>query len=1013
MSQEALHSTLPPRSHKPGFRSPFKDGFSPTCVAHKHHLNALIEIRRHLSGEAHRALWSSDQTYAQGIQRITNTWEQQVLKTLKQRNPDSINPYTIMEITRHGPQTLRTLPRSTFINNQLHELKQRLHGAERTALRIQINVRTKLREEARQAGQIKHVIKSILGQHDPHNDLSTLKIVTPNNNHTHTILTDPRDIYNHLNTEHQTIFDIPPHHTPSPLQQSDVDWQRALTDRHYFNQINAHHNIPPLSSTPYGLVKRTAYEALSELWETHTIPDDWSWRYLCLKPKTTKPHLTATNLRPLTLIDCLRKLWGKIILHRINHQWHTHHTLSPLQHCQKRRGTDSALLQRAATAEAAEEASFNLYTSSWDFRKAFDSVSASLSPATWAAHMDILLRSLELIAPNTNPLIPGPPSTLTLSQDKCYADDLLSATATIPHLQTKADLVSAFALIFGLDIATNKLRLHAQIWEPNTNIPNPLPTLTLRGPQWTPIPIPIEHSTSRQTLHLKYLGPTIDLNNSSDTLLQELSTYINKTTNRILSRRATTQTKLTVLQSAVFGRLRYFMPHLTNSHEDLVTHLDKPIERFYRKLTKNMSSYPTRLLYTPRTSGGLGLWRPTDILLTSKLSAKHRYTTRTSPIQNALNGLILRHQRLQESTSPSRPAPSSTHNLPSYSATGPAVSMSMEAHLTWHSAYAPTLNNPPSYPSLNNPRSPTQRGKVSTTSLPPPQGPILPTIHPDSPHLNALAEIIGIHHHNNDTHLAAHIWTVQGTTRIGGHCTRTHHGQHTAAGGHSILLRQLLPQLQQPIPTFLIYREPNQPHRGTIYHITHKQITHYHTHQPHQPPIPNWIHQVTSIQPPPSDTFPIFQPIDLRHTEAFTDGSYATTNHDVHSIFYTRPQNDPHPPTTLATASILLSPTGPKPWTTHRLIGIRISNGTDIEATSAYPMEAIAITATLQLYAHLQHPNGRITTDCLFLQKRIQHLRYTQKNSSTAYHTILHAATLYTATTPTTIHWQKAHPEHG
>eukprot|EP01036_Dinobryon_divergens_P061781 gene61781-biopygen27569 len=253
--------------------------------------------------------------------------------------------------------------------------------------------------------------------------------------------------------------------------------------------------------------------------------------------------------------------------------------------------------------------------------------------------------------------------------------------------------------------------------------------------------------------------------------------------------------------------------------------------------------------------------------------------------------------------------------------------------------------------------------------------------------------------------------TVQGTTRIGAHCTRTHHGQHTAAAGHSILLRQLLPQLHQPTPTFLIYREPTQPHHGTIYHITHKQITHHPIHQPHQPPIPNWIHQVTSIQPPPSDTFPIFQPIDLRRTEAFTDGSYATTNHDVHSIFYTRPQNDPYPPTTLATASIILSPTGPKPWATHRLIGIRITNGTDIEATSAYPMEAIAIAATLQLYAHLQHPNGRITTDCLSLQKRIQHLRHTQKNSSTAYHTILHAATHYAATTPTTIHWQKAHPE--
>eukprot|EP01041_Mallomonas_annulata_P042133 gene42133-biopygen6397 len=52
-----------------------------------------------------------------------------------------------------------------------------------------------------------------------------------------------------------------------------------------------------------------------------------------------------------------------------------HGTLSSLQYCQKGKFTDSALLQRAATAEAADEGGFNLYTSSWDFRKAFDSVS--------------------------------------------------------------------------------------------------------------------------------------------------------------------------------------------------------------------------------------------------------------------------------------------------------------------------------------------------------------------------------------------------------------------------------------------------------------------------------------------------------------------------------------------------------------------------------------------------------------------------------------------------------------
>eukprot|EP01036_Dinobryon_divergens_P062056 gene62056-biopygen41823 len=277
--------------------------------------------------------------------------------------------------------------------------------------------------------------------------------------------------------------------------------------------------------------KLIAYNALSELWATHTIPSDWQWRWTCLKPKSPDPHITAEEFRPLTLIDCIRKVWEKIILHRINQIWYKHSTLSPLQHCQRGKGTDSALLQRIAVTEAAQEAAFDLYTSSWDFRKAFDSVSkpiirlawsrlgvppdivewiasldehpniihltphsqahwtphpdhslteqyenhpnpphkltaergvgqgAGLSPATWNALMDILLRSLEIISPITNPLIPGRPGIVVASQDTCYADDLLSPAATLDNLQLKADLVSAFALVFGLDIASNKLRL--------------------------------------------------------------------------------------------------------------------------------------------------------------------------------------------------------------------------------------------------------------------------------------------------------------------------------------------------------------------------------------------------------------------------------------------------------------------------------------------------------------------------------------------------------------------------
>eukprot|EP01041_Mallomonas_annulata_P042185 gene42185-biopygen9445 len=63
---------------------------------------------------------------------------------------------------------------------------------------------------------------------------------------------------------------------------------------------------------------------------------------------------------------------------------------------------------------------------------------------------------------------------------------LLSTTATIPHFQTKAGLVSAFALIFGLNIATNKLHFHAQ----KHHHPKPTSHTHPKGPLWAPIHTP-------------------------------------------------------------------------------------------------------------------------------------------------------------------------------------------------------------------------------------------------------------------------------------------------------------------------------------------------------------------------------------------------------------------------------------------------------------------------------------------------------------------------------------------
>ena len=73
-----------------------------------------------------------------------------------------------------------------------------------------------------------------------------------------------------------------------------------------------------------------------------------------------------------------------IIVGRITRAWERHHVLAPAQQgFNPGRGTDTALLQFINAPEHAEETGTPLYTSSWDIRRAFDSVSREAMDLGW------------------------------------------------------------------------------------------------------------------------------------------------------------------------------------------------------------------------------------------------------------------------------------------------------------------------------------------------------------------------------------------------------------------------------------------------------------------------------------------------------------------------------------------------------------------------------------------------------------------------------------------------------
>ena len=84
------------------------------------------------------------------------------------------------------------------------------------------------------------------------------------------------------------------------------------------------------------------------------------------------------------------------------------------------------------------------------------------SPTNWNAAFDILLRALEGSDPT--PFLIRLRHSLHPVQDTAFADDLFSVSALREGLQIKADIISAFAAIFGIKIATTKLCTFAKCW---------------------------------------------------------------------------------------------------------------------------------------------------------------------------------------------------------------------------------------------------------------------------------------------------------------------------------------------------------------------------------------------------------------------------------------------------------------------------------------------------------------------------------------------------------------------
>ena len=62
-------------------------------------------------------------------------------------------------------------------------------------------------------------------------------------------------------------------------------------------------------------ISQAVLDSLNKLWLNKTTPEYWGNKWLCLIPKVADPELH--QLRPLMLLEAVRKVWTGVIMRRI------------------------------------------------------------------------------------------------------------------------------------------------------------------------------------------------------------------------------------------------------------------------------------------------------------------------------------------------------------------------------------------------------------------------------------------------------------------------------------------------------------------------------------------------------------------------------------------------------------------------------------------------------------------------------------------------------------------------
>jgi hypothetical protein len=109
---------------------------------------------------------------------------------------------------------------------------------------------------------------------------------------------------------------------------------------------------PGMTGLTYGLMKiwpedviKKVYDLMVQQWTNKAMPEFMKWRWLCHIPKKMG-DIRREDLRPLSLVEVLRKSWSSHVVWTMRGLWEKHGLIDEAQSAYRAgRGTENALMQ--------------------------------------------------------------------------------------------------------------------------------------------------------------------------------------------------------------------------------------------------------------------------------------------------------------------------------------------------------------------------------------------------------------------------------------------------------------------------------------------------------------------------------------------------------------------------------------------------------------------------------------------------------------------------------------------